>query len=374
MMAKENTVRMQSRMTRWGAWVIGLSLVMVGVGLARHDALQAAFGFAGLLMMGMSYLVGRLNVCGWEMNCEGAAVAHAGQVFLLRLWVKSKKRFLAGHGLHAKIAMVGGMKEEWSLPTVDPGEEHAHDVRMIPDQRASGQKHSVRWRSIFPLGLWDFERVGEMVHELTIFPQVARAKAGLLTGAMRDAAVLHGLSFGRGGGEWRGLRAWQAGDSAQRVHASASSRSHARGMGLMVREYDPPGHLPQRVIVLFHSLGRDGAMIRPEMFERALSHVCGVIKFLIEQSIPVTFVADFDHYLERRCDSRAQMIEVFHLLSRAQRYAGTEWHDLDKIKNDYQEEDFWIVISDMDRALWQRVFSSFGARCHCISPQGLRKK
>ena len=124
------------------------------------------------------------------------------------------------------------------------------------------------------------------------------------------------------------MRAWRSGDSARRIHASATSRMLARGMEPVVTEWDPPGYYPRRVVVLFHSHGTDRTLIRPELFERALSLVCGTLDHLLRMGIPAVLKADFLSWSEMECRSRKELAECFALLARVRRYGQTEAHDI----------------------------------------------
>lgn len=270
--------------------------------------------------------------------------------------------------MQVEISMIGNMKDTWHLANVNAGGVEQRHAMLIPLLRGQASTHHVRWSSSFPLGLWLREKFSEFAHDLTIFPYPQRTKTLSFAGRARDAASPYGDPFSRGGGEWRGLRAWRAGDSPQRIHVAASSRSHARGTGLMVSECDPPGHLPQCVVVAFHSHAHDGALIRPEVFEQALSQLCGILTFLTSQGIPALFLADFDHWLERHCDNRAQLTEIFHLLAKTRRHAGTERHDLARIRAQYESEDCWVVVSDMAAESWRHLFVAKGVIIHCLSP------
>jgi len=360
--------RHDARISSQGAWVGGLSIALLAIGLASRDGMLAAMGIAGLLLLSGAFWLGRWNLSGWELRCEAARTVHARQRLAVRWIAQHRKRFFGGCGLQWQMTLCGGMADTWEIPYISPGDSVQHDSLLTPTTRGYAREHQVTCQSSFPLGFWQRKFTSIITHELTVFPHAKRPKHLTFSGRARDAASPLSRQLGQGGGEWRGLRAWQAGDSPRRIHAAASSRSQARGTGLMVSECDPPGHLPRRVVVMFHSHGHDGVMIRPEVFEQALSQLAGVLQFLVHQSIPSVFLADFDHWLERSCENRQQLSEIFHLLARARRQNSTEMHDLTRMKAAYSADDCWIVVSDMASESWRHGFASRDVSSHCISP------
>jgi uncharacterized protein (DUF58 family) len=356
------------KITSQGAWVGGVSIAFLAIGLASRDGMLAAMGIAGLLLLGGAFWLGRWNLCGWELRCEAARTVHARQRLAVRWIAHHQKRFFGGCGLQWQMSLCGGMNDTWDIPYLSSGASTQRDSLLTATHRGYASEHQVSCQSSFPLGFWQRKFTAILTHELTVFPFAKRPKQLNFSGRARDAASPLSRLLGQGGGEWRGLRAWQAGDSPRRIHAAASSRTQARGIGLMVSECDPPGHLPRRVVVMFHSHGHDGAMIRPEVFEQALSQLAGVLQFLVYQSIPAIFLADFDHWLERSCENRSQLMEIFHLMTRARRQKSTEMHDITRVKSQYAAEDFWIIVSDMASESWRHGFASRDVSCHCVSP------
>jgi uncharacterized protein (DUF58 family) len=210
-----------------------------------------------------------------------------------------------------------------------------------------------RLESEFPLGLWNHSLTGSIDHRLCVYPRPLVSKKLSIPGVWRDATALAGATYGAMAGEIRGLRPWRSGDSLKRIHPAASARAYARGTGLIVAETDPPGFFPQHVTVLFHSYAGDRAIIRPEMFEKALSYLCGTLRSLWQQSIPATLVADFDGWLEHPCRSRKDLATILENLARVQRQQGTELHEFQHAQRMLEPDSSLIVISDMPTADWR---------------------
>jgi uncharacterized protein (DUF58 family) len=356
------------RISSYGVLVGGASIGLLVFGLANRDGMLAAIGIAGVLLLGSAFWLGKWNLSGCELRVESARSVHARQRLAVRWIAQQQKRFFGVCALQWQMSLCGGINDKWEIPYISASGSAQRDALLIPTHRGSAREHLVSCHSSFPLGFWLRKFTTSVTHDLTVFPYAQRPKQLNFSGRARDAASPLSRLLGQGGGEWRGLRAWQAGDSPRRIHAAASSRSQARGLGLMVSECDPPGHLPRRVVVIFHSHGQDGALIRPEVFEQALSLLSGVLQFLVHQSIPALFLADFDHWLERCCENRVQLREIFHILAKARRLSTTEMHDLTRVKAQYDDDDSWIVVSDMAAESWRHAFASRDVSCDCLSP------
>ena len=122
---------------------------------------------------------------------------------------------------------------------------------------------------------------------------------------------------------------------------------------MMVRELDPPGFHPQKAVILFHSFATDGALIRPDRFERAISLVWGAMRHWLACGVPTLLMADVEEWVPRRVVTRQQLGQAGEMLSRARRAAGTEEHELFGRMQDLDRDDALIMISDMPVVHWK---------------------
>ena len=141
---------------------------------------------------------------------------------------------------------------------------------------------------------------------------------------------------------------------------------------MVVREAEPPGFHPRRCLVLFHSFGAVGSLIRPERFERALSLASGALRHLHELGIPVRLLGDFDGWIEHPAATRAQLAACQEVLARATRAAGTEAHNLQAAANRTADDETLVVLSDMPRPAWLAALPK--QRLPILTPDLRRRK
>jgi len=129
-------------------------------------------------------------------------------------------------------------------------------------------------------------------------------------------------------------------------------RSEAAGGGLLVREDEPPGSQAEGCLVVFHSYGGDGHLIRPDRFEKAISLMSGALGALQGWGMPVRWVSDFNGWREMEVKTRRQLALSRESLMLATRAAWTEAHDLRSALATVRDGECVVVISDMPVAAW----------------------
>jgi uncharacterized protein (DUF58 family) len=335
-----------------GAVLGGTGVALLVAGLWRVDGALAALGLAAWCLLGLAWLLGNLNLRSLQVTLAGPAKVPAGVVFPVVLTLHNPRRLWDACAVHVELELPAktccGGHTAWLVA----GTAADIELRVTLPRRACADIHPVRLKSAFPLGLFEHRRVLAVAHPLLVLPHPLVPGGLRALGVLLDAAPLDGACAGEVAGEPRGLRPWQPGDSPRRIVWPPSVRSWARGSGLVVREADPPGCHPRRCMVLVHSFGADGSLIRPERFELALSMAAGVLRHLHALGIPLRLIGDFDGWLEHPAATRAQLAVCHEVLARASRAPGTEAHDLQAAANRAALDETLVLISDMPHSAW----------------------
>jgi uncharacterized protein (DUF58 family) len=274
---------------------------------------------------------------------------------------------LDSFGVRVELNLAGKIRLCGRASWVAAGSAADIEWRVAVLERASVDRHRLRFLSDFPFGLFEAERVMEIPVPLLVLPRPVLPRGLRFYGALMDAPQPRGISAGDGPGEIRGLREWRPGDAPRRILWPATLRSFARGAGMVVRETDPPGFCPKRCVVVFHSYGADGGLIRPDRFERAISLTAGTLRQLRSMGMPVRMVADFDDWTPRGAANGGQIGECMEILARARRAKDTEAHDLGLALAGVDPDEGLIVVSDMPPAAWSHAIPA--ARRDAFAPQ-----
>lgn len=343
----------RSELSQRGVLVLSIAVVTFLYGMARADGVLACVCLLVLLSFPLAKWRGRLNLLGLALRGQGAHRAIVGQQWPLRISLERRAALFVSRDIGIRLRAPGGAEVHCGFSSIESGTTSCADLSMEMKQRGEISSFGYEIQSAYPLGLWVHGSAGQLEQPLIVTPRPVVSKKLALTGWWREGLADWGASHATHAGEIRGLRAWRPGDSFKRVHPAASARSYARGQGLMVAETDPPGFAPRHVTVMFHSYAADRAIIRPEMFERALSYLGGTLLYLCHQSLPATCVADFDGWLEQSCRNRRELRDLLDHLSRVKRQADTEWHELQRVQSKLDPQTSLIVISDMPFFHWQ---------------------
>ena len=345
----------QSYLTPRGVLFGGAALVLFLFGMARTDGNLASLSLLALILLSVCYFIGKRNVRHELIRCHATQRALVQQPFPVLLEIERGAAMFPAREWKMDIDLLNGSSHQLTIKSIAAKTSVPQHLTFL--QRGEWQGFRYRVSSGFPFGLWSHTIQGNISHSLSVIPRAVVPKKLRLLGWWREGDVTSGLSHASAMGEIRGIRAWRAGDSLKRIHPAASVRAYASGGGLMVADMDPPGFSPRHATVLFHSYAADRAIIRPEMFERALSYLCGTLRFLCQQSIPVALVADFDSWLEQSCRNRRELKECIDHLATVRRHSGTELHELQRAVREVEPRSSLIVISDMPLASWRSVIS-----------------
>ncbi len=333
-----------------------MGLALTAAGLWRIEGSLAAIGLALCLLVALSWLAGRLNLARLGASLAAPSTVAAGAVFPAVLTLRNGRAFWDSFDLRVEL--------ELPHDSVSPG--HANwlaadscvDIQFRPAIRARAHRarHPLRVRSAFPFGFFETRRTLMVEHDLLTLPRPV-PPGDLQALGVQNAALAGGSAAGDASGEPRGVRAWHPGDRARLIAWPATIRAWSRGAGPLVWDSDPPGLLPRRCLVLFHSFGGDRSLIRPDRFEHALSLAAGALQQLQGMGVAARLVADFDGWTERPARNRSQLASCQTVLARARRARGTEAHDLLAAARRAQHDEMVVVLSDMPAKTWRHTFA-----------------
>lgn len=330
----------------------GAGLALVVAGLWRVDGVLAALGVGAWCLLGLAWGAGRLNLMGLEVSFDGPDKVPAGVAFPAMLTLRNPRRFWDAFAVGMELELPAKTRVGGRAKWVAASSAADLDLRVAVPERACRDHHPVYLKSGFPLGLFEMWRVLVVAHPLLVLPRPLVPRGLRALGVLMEASPVDGASAGEAAAEPRGPRPWQPGDSPRRIDWPRSVRSWARGAGLVVREAEPPGFHPRRCVVMLHSFGTGGSLIRPERFERALALAAGALRHLHALGIPVRLLADFDGWIDHPAATRAQLASCQEVLARATRAAGTEAHDLRAAALRTADDETLVVLSDMPLAGW----------------------
>lgn len=343
--------------TRRGAALSGGALAMVVSGLFTAEGLFLLLGFCGILLIALCYLLGKINLTYLVPRIHLPAHITASRTFELELTLQNKRFLLDAFNLKVDITLPHKTVFSAIAPWTAAGQSSRILLQGAIPSRGYADSHPVTISSLFPLGLFQLKRQITLHRDIVVTPLPIIPLELNSHGSLHDALPHSGLSTGSTFGEPRGIRPWQAGDSARHIHWAASARALACGHDLRVREYDPPGFHPDQCHIVFHSYASGREMLREDRFERALSLLAGTLSELQGKGIPCVLSADFFNWEPVSCQSRKQMIECLISLSKVRRASGTEAHDLEHTLRSMSPDQTLVIISDMTPDSWQHLLT-----------------
>ena len=331
----------------------GAGIALVIAGLWRVDGILATLGVAAWCLLALARVMARMNVAGLDLVLECPEKVKAGAVFPIIITLVNHRRWLDAFAVRIELRLAGQVRTGGRAVWVSAGSAADLDLRVALPMRGSVEKHRLRLVSNFPFGLFEAVVHRELVHRMCVLPKPALPRDFVISGCRVDSLQAEWLAPGEAPGELRSLRPWRAGDSPRRIVWPSTLRSMARGAGMVVRETDPPGFRPERCVVLFHSYGANGGLIRPDHFERAMSLAAGILTELHSQGVALRWIADFEKWKPRPANTRAQMAACLEALGRAVRAPDTEAHDLQAALAEIGVDEGLVILSDMPPATWR---------------------
>ena len=362
-----DSVIKRSFITQQGAIFSAVAFVLLLLGFVRIDGMMAAIGLGMLLLLAAARWMGRANLDHLTAEMQAAGSGYAGNRMPMRFSCNPDRGRLVRYDLRYRLMLQGSPVHEGDFARLNRGAWHAVDASVVLPKRGHSKDLQCHFSSHFPFSLWEHTSVRLIAHDLTIFPRPLLPRQLAFIGLLRDANPAQGASLGAAAGELRGLRPWRAGDSMKSMHIAASARSFARGDSWIVAETDPPGYFPKAITLMFHSYASDRAIIRPELFEKSLSQLCGTLRYLVGRAIPVTLMADFDDWVEHPCLNRAQLHHVLQRLARVTRSQHTERHDFCRAQQQVEADHSLWIFSDMASSGWSMHVAPRQVPALCVS-------
>lgn len=332
---------------------LGVSLFLVG--MLRVDGVMAAMGLAAGILLILVRLLGARNLDGLELGYRGPRRVEVGKSFDVKLELTNSRRILDGFRLEFGLVLMGETQISGSLGWITAGAIATALRRVSLKTRGLRKEHAGWVESSFPLGLFKFRKLLLVEAEIGVLP------ASKVPGELRFGGfLLDGLPNGGSRqfgaiGEWQALREWRGGDSVKQIAWAASMRSGHAGGALLVRQDEPPGSQAEACVVVFHSFGADGNLIRPDRFEKALSLLSGVLGCLQGWGISTRLVADFREWESFEIRSKRQLAMIREELMHAVRAGWTEAHDLKEQMGGVGAGECMVVVSDVPEECWKAV-------------------
>ncbi|MEM1293722.1 MAG: DUF58 domain-containing protein [Verrucomicrobiota bacterium] len=328
------------------------AIILLMVGTWIHDGALMTLGFCGLLLIGCGYILAPLNLRDLELKLQLPRRFHAARSvpYVAELW--NGRRILDAYQIAVTIRFPQKVERLGYVNWTPVGSGGSlHDRLSIP-VRSSFSSVEIEFVSRFPLGLFEVRQTATAAAPTLVYPRLITPLELLSEGAQPDNMPTSGIALGDFLGEPRGVRPYQPGDPANRIHQSATARSLARDQSLQVRAYDPPGFHPYRCHLIFHSQPATGELIRFDRFERGLSLVAGTLNYLQAGQTRITLQADFTDWLCRPCENRAQYSECLALLAQTSKPKPTKPNELADILQSVPTDEQLIIISDSPPDNW----------------------
>jgi hypothetical protein len=333
--------------------LVVVSVVLVATGIWNMDGALGAMGISGWALCAAAWGLGRANLRHIGITIDAPHRATAGIAYPMQITVVKNRGWLDTRRLSTHVLLPGNASAEFEFHLIGVGMGVDATGHATPVSRADGKSIVISSHSNFPLGLFEFSFDIRVRHPICVIPRSRTPRQSLEDGVMLDTSPMAGATQGWFDGELRGLRGWRGGDRPGQVAWPASLRAIARGTGPLVRETDPPGFLPDRCLILFHSFSSSGSLIHPEKFERALEVTTGWIENLSRFGIGTRLSADFDAWKPRPANTRDEIIILRERFARAKRKTSTEAHELQRaITHHANNGEVVILVSDMPPEAW----------------------
>ena len=345
-------IHVKRKVTHRGVALCGGSLVMLMAGFLLRSGELMTLGGCGLLMVVACFVLAPLNLRGLKLRVQLPPRFFATRSVTALVELCNPRRALNAWSVEIIMRFPHQLVRSGYAAWTPTQSSSVLSERLSLPARVEATKVDYEFRSRFPLGLFEVHQVSSSSCPVLVYPRLITPVELQVGGSQSDLNPIVGVGLGDLFGEPRGIRRYQPGDKATRIHQSASAHSISRGQGLQVRAFDPPGLHPHRCRIVFHSFAKAGDVIRLDRFERALSLATGTLAHFYSNQTKVSFQADFTNWRCCPCENRAQYFECLALLARAKRAPQTTAHELAEILQKAPSDERLIIISDASLENW----------------------
>lgn len=225
--------RLRARWNLHTLSLVGMVLAMGYSGAVQNNGAAYLLCFLCAMLGAMSWLRARTNLRGLEIRPGVLPHLQAGQMARLPL----ELRATYGQRVSGLEILVVGSPRALFVDGVESGETLRVNVPVL--EEGAGRHATVRLlvRSSYPLGLFNMERVVDLVCARRVHPRPAGdlplpAPDAALAAAAANLGPAAGHA-GREGDDFAGQREWQPGDSPRHI----DWRALARGRPLLVKQW-----------------------------------------------------------------------------------------------------------------------------------------
>lgn len=331
-------------------------------------------GFCGLLLVGACLVLAPLNLRRLELTLRVPHRFHASREVPFEAELRNGRRLLAAYEIEILLRFPQKVERFGHADWTPAGGVSTLQERLSIPNRSCSESVDYELASQFPFGFFEVRRAHSVSCPILVYPRLLTPIELLVQGLQFDVLPSAGLASGDTLGEPRGIRLYQPGDAANRIHHPATARSLARGHGPRVRAYDPPGFHPHRCRIVFHSHVPAGEMIRFDHFERGLSLVAGTLAYFLALSSKACLQASFTEWQSHPCESRTQFFDCLTLLAQVNRPARTPAETLSEVLANVPVDEQLILISDSPPQAWIGLVPSDRQKVIVIDIRQIRAK
>ncbi len=298
-----------ARTDEWILFILAIVLFVVATNTQTGWLYAVSAGLVGLLIIG--YLSPRRHLRGLTLTVELPPLAQQNEPVVARLKVEGPLR---------ERILLRVPRQAWEVPgpdrhvLLDPAPGVA-EVRLEPALRGAHRVVGAELTSTEPLGFFPARRPGkEGGRAMLVYP-----RGPLLTGRLleraRERSKPSGQTSRRAGSslDLRRLRPYQQGEDIRHVHWPSS----ARGLEMMVREFQEPGG---RSLCLIVDNRREFGEYPCTSLEEVVKAAAALAHYAHRHQLPLTFGCLLDGWILLRQPRLEQVLEV---LARVRREEGT---------------------------------------------------
>ncbi len=338
------------RMTARGACFLAGALMVILGGLVMNDAALASLGLVAALWLPLAALVSAWNLRGLEVAAEMPERVFAEERFRPRLFLRNSRPGGHSYQLTVEQRLPGGGVMRFQAPWTPGGGHSVVELEGSVPRRGEFGGHPLRLRSEFPFGMVAAVREGMLEGRMIVMPRpVLPQNVEVWLEAEVGDEGDEPMRWRRpDGGELHGLREYRPGDPLKHIHWPSSTR----GLGILVRDEDPPPSRPTEARVIFHSACDGRRLLRGDVFEGGLRLLAGLLWRMHELGIPTDWRADFTDWSGHRITGRAELERDLTGLATVKRASASGFDALVGEVERVPDDALLVVLGEFERSLW----------------------